>query len=637
MATSSPMNTSNQYIKYTVTVTQNSQNINNNTSNVTVSVRVYRTNTGYTTYGSGTVYCRINGTTYTAGITSSQKITYDGIVLFVQTLDIPHNADGTKLLSTSAWISHSQFTSGEQGYDQWLSTIPRATTPNFSPGSANVGSTITINLPRASGSFTHDITYRIGNLSGAIAYGAGSSTTWTIPTSLANAITNNTTGTVQIVTVTKNGGTTIGSVTSNYSIGVPNTAAYLPTIGSVSISEHVEGIAEKFGAYVQSKSQLQISFTGSGAYSSTITKNQITANAQIFNANTATTSVLSGSGSQNIVLQTTDSRGRSASVTRTVDVLAYQSPLVSEFNAVRCDVNGVEDDNGTYAKVTISAVITPLGDLNEKSFILRYKRAALDTWTTLDITPGSGYSINGDTLVPNIGEDNTWNFQLLVTDYFGTTESIILDVPSSFTLMDWNASGKGMATGKASEIDGVFEIGEKMPLLVHDDAFFVNEVNNTLYDAIIAPLNSLLTTRDISGTWTPEIWTYSSGVKMTVRDASGYYAIIGDSLLIATFNFTTASSNGAAGTQPVMVRGYPEMARAIAAITPLGTYFYRMRTTWVTMFGDINGANGFMLRGSRSAANEAISNLLVQDLVFDATGNTSSIIRGTAVMLLSPR
>ena len=94
MATSAALSTSNEYVKYTITVTQNSQSIENNTSNVTVSVRFYRTNTGYTTYGTGTVYCKINGTTYSASVTPDDKITdiiynfYKNDKVFYQSNDI---------------------------------------------------------------------------------------------------------------------------------------------------------------------------------------------------------------------------------------------------------------------------------------------------------------------------------------------------------------------------------------------------------------------------------------------------------------------------------------------------------------------------------------------------------------------
>ena len=102
MSTSGNMSTSNQYVKYTISINQNSQNISNNCSNVSVYVRFWRDNQGYTTYGSGTCYCKINGTTYSSTVSSSQKITDSGINLFSKTLDIYHNNDGTKTLTCSA-------------------------------------------------------------------------------------------------------------------------------------------------------------------------------------------------------------------------------------------------------------------------------------------------------------------------------------------------------------------------------------------------------------------------------------------------------------------------------------------------------------------------------------------------------
>ena len=105
MGTSSTFSTSNTHVKYNITVNQNSQNVSNNCSNVSVYVRFWRDNQGYTTYGSGTCYCKINGTTYSATVSPSQKITDSGINLFSKTLDIYHNNDGTKTLTCSAWIS----------------------------------------------------------------------------------------------------------------------------------------------------------------------------------------------------------------------------------------------------------------------------------------------------------------------------------------------------------------------------------------------------------------------------------------------------------------------------------------------------------------------------------------------------
>lgn len=75
MAASNWFSTTNSYIKYRIELNVNSQDQANNFSNVTVKVFIYRTNTGYETYGSGTCYCTIDGTQYSKSISSSQKIT----------------------------------------------------------------------------------------------------------------------------------------------------------------------------------------------------------------------------------------------------------------------------------------------------------------------------------------------------------------------------------------------------------------------------------------------------------------------------------------------------------------------------------------------------------------------------------
>ena len=126
MATSSNFSTSNQYIKYRIVVTENSYNITNNTSEVNVKVDAWRTNTGYTTSGSGTCYCTIDGTKYSQSISNDQKITHNShTVLFNRTVTIPHNADGSKTISVSAYIDHARFSSNSQGFNVALTTIPR--------------------------------------------------------------------------------------------------------------------------------------------------------------------------------------------------------------------------------------------------------------------------------------------------------------------------------------------------------------------------------------------------------------------------------------------------------------------------------------------------------------------------------
>lgn len=200
METSSTFSTSNTHVKYNITINQNSQNVSNKCSNVTVYVKFWRDNSGYTTYGSGTCYCKINGTTYSRAVSSSQKITSSGINLFSKTLDIYHNNDGTKTLTCSAWISmDTPLSSSEQSYSQTLSTIPRASNPSLSSSSVIMGDSITVYTNRASSNFTHVLYYQIGSGGwNTIATEIGTSKSWTVPLSFANRTPNSTSLSVKL-------------------------------------------------------------------------------------------------------------------------------------------------------------------------------------------------------------------------------------------------------------------------------------------------------------------------------------------------------------------------------------------------------------------------------------------------------
>ena len=143
MANSSAFSTSNTYIKYRIEMIENSQDQANNYTNVTVKVYVYRTNTGYETYGSGTCFCTIDGVQYSQSITTSQIITENGIYLFEKTLNITHGNDGTKSLTISASIDHSRFTASENAWTVSLTSIARSS--GFSVGTTRtLGSANTI-------------------------------------------------------------------------------------------------------------------------------------------------------------------------------------------------------------------------------------------------------------------------------------------------------------------------------------------------------------------------------------------------------------------------------------------------------------------------------------------------------------
>ena len=460
MATSSAMSTTNDKIKYKITITQNSQSVANNTSNVTVSVRVYRTNTGYTTYGTGTVYCTINGTQYTEAITSSDKITSSGIVLFSKTLNIAHSADGTKTLATSARITHDQFSSSSQPYSQKLTTIPRATTPTLSASSVNMGADITISMPRASSSFDHTLTYKFGSATGTIGSGLGTSKAWTVPLSLASQIPNGTSGTCTITCKTYNGSTLIGTKTVSFTAKVPSSV--VPSVSALTVAEATTGLAAKFGAYVQNKSTLKVTITAAGSYSSTIKSYKTTVAGKSYTGSSFTSGVLTASGTVTIKTTVTDSRGRTATKSTTVSVLAYSAPKISTFTAQRANGLGAADDQGTMALARINFAISSVGESNDKSYSVDYKPKTSDTWVTA--ASGSVYSYNSNMLLNiDLNPDNSYDLRLTVTDYFGTATALA-EIATTFTLLDFHSGGKGIAFGKVSEIENQMEIDMDMSI-----------------------------------------------------------------------------------------------------------------------------------------------------------------------------
>ena len=475
MATSGALSTSNQYVKYKITVTQNSQNVTGNTSNVTVVVRFYRTNSGYTTYGSGTVYCKINGTTYSSSVTPDQKITESGIVLFTKTLNISHNSDGSKTLTVSAWITlNTPLTSNEQSYNQVLTTIPRATIPTVSASSVALGSSVTITMPRASSSFTHTLKYSFSGSSGVIGTGIATSKAWTVPLSLANSIPNATSGVVTITCETYNGSTRIGSKTVTFTATLPD--SYKPTISSVNVTEAVSGIASKFGAFVRNQSKLLVEVTAIGSYSSSIISCISKVCGKSYNGTSFTVDAVNLCETVNIQTTVTDSRGRTATYTKTITVLEYTPPSVILFYANRCNQDGTLNDEGEYLRIGYQYSITALNNLNDKSCTISYKKDGDEAYTTLKSE--SVYGNNSIFTTPEqFSGDYAYKIRIAITDYFRSS-TYEIELPTAFTLVDYHSSGKGVAFGKVAESPNLFD--EALPALFRSSALFERGITYNL-------------------------------------------------------------------------------------------------------------------------------------------------------------
>lgn len=441
--------------------TVGSQSAANNTSSVTVKVQLVSTGASYTINSSASKSgsLTINGTKYTfsfsASLSGNQTKT-----LFTKTVTVAHSADGSKTCSFASTIGIKVTLGGTYYGDVTASgsgtfdTIPRATTPTLSASSVNMGSSITINMPRASSAFTHTLTYKFGNATGTIGSGLGTSKAWDVPLSFASQIPSGTSGTCTITCKTYNGNTLIGTKTVSFKANVP--AAVVPTISTVSITETVSGLAVQFGAFVQGKSKVKIGIVAAGAYGSIIKAYKTTVDGKSYTGAAPVTGTLS-SGTKSVTITVTDSRGRTAKATKTLTVIAYAAPVIRGISAVRCLEDGTENYDGTHGKIGFGFNISPVSSQNTSKYTLEYKARASSEW--IKLKEGTGYTLSTTLITAAaLNVDSAYDVRLTVKDYF-TTVTKTVEIPTAFTLLDFNASGRAMAFGKVSELTEGIEFG----------------------------------------------------------------------------------------------------------------------------------------------------------------------------------
>lgn len=445
-------NTSTGY-SLVLTVTEASTSIVNNTSTVNWSL-VMKATTAYCQWdpGAGIVTAYINGQRV---YNSRPAMVFSGynsqIKIGSGSVTVSHNNDGTKSCGCSASYSPTSSASYLPGSMSLsgtltLSTIPRATTPSLSASNVTMGTAVTISLPRATSSFTHDVTYQFGNVSGTIATGAGTSCSWTPAVTLAQQIPSAISGTGTITVVTKNGSTNIGTKSVSITLTVPSSV--VPSISAHTVAEATANLASKLGAYVQCKSTLKVTTTASGAQGSTIRSIMTVVEGKSYSGSPCTSGIIQGSGTIAVQTTVTDTRGRIASKTTNITVIAYSPPQITTSNVVRTS------DESTTATAAYSFSISSVGSKNTHIFYIQYFSGS--TWTDI-YRNTADYANSGSVTSDSVfGVDVTTKVRFVAQDYF-TTVTIEKEVGPTFTLINYGANGKSIALGSVSANDGTFQ------------------------------------------------------------------------------------------------------------------------------------------------------------------------------------
>lgn len=444
-----------------------SQSVANNTSTVTAKVQLVSTGSSYTINSSASKSgsLTINGTKYTFNFTASLSGNQTK-TLYTKTVTITHAANGTKTCSFSATCGINVTLSGTYYGNVTASgsgtfdTIARASTISSVTSSVSVNGTnaVTVNITRASSSFTHTVVFSFGDYSKTTT-SVGTSTSYAIPTSWLNAIPNATSGTAKVTVTTYSGSTKIGSAASkNFTLTVP--ATVVPSISSVAVADTTT-YQGTFGNMVQNKSKAKLTITAAGSLGSKITAYKTVFESKTYTGATPTTAVITKSGTASASITVTDSRGRTATTTKTWTVVAYAAPKITSFQGVRCLANGTENYEGTYLKAAVNFSISPVNNKNAASYIIEYKPTTGTTWT--ELTSGAVFSLNSSIISSSgfMSTESSYDIRLTVKDSFTNIKSAF-EIPTAFTLLDFNASGRGLAFGKVSELAEGVEFALKM-------------------------------------------------------------------------------------------------------------------------------------------------------------------------------
>lgn len=422
----SPKRGGSSYYTYKVEAVENSTDVANNSSNVTLTLYIKHSswNPAYEGYST---HCGISvdGVPITSG-TVKKTVGTSYVQMLTWTGDIQHNSDGGKDAVISVWLYHSSsadYLPEDSKADSpltigtWtLTDIPRASEFYFDTNVFELGVRQTIVIQNASTGFRQVMKYSCGNITGTIADGTNVTTAYFTPSlDLARQNTIGTTVNIKYTLLTYSGDTLIGEFSYIVANDIP--ASVIPSV-QMNISDGM-GYATTYGGYLKGLSTLEIELTPTLAYGAEIVSYSITANGATYPTQAATTDVLKRAGTQTVTAAVVDSRGRAGTADLSITVLEYTSPTIKAFRAFRCDSNGNENGKGAYIKILFDAVVTALSNKNTASYILSYKKASDPEYTDVALSDYAGnFNVSGGSYVFAADTGSPYDVRLSVADNF---------------------------------------------------------------------------------------------------------------------------------------------------------------------------------------------------------------------------
>ncbi|WP_019118344.1 DUF859 family phage minor structural protein [Anaerococcus obesiensis] len=410
-------------------IRQESQSIANNTS--TVYYRLYIQGKGgygfWNKYHTGKTSVVINGSTVHSQSGRDFDIRNGGTQQLASgTTTVKHNEDGSKSFSFSASLWSSSATGSISG-NFTLSKIPRASsfslqnTSGTNISSIYAGNTVKIAINKKVSFFTHTIKLSYSGTGETVANKTtSSSVNWSNSTNvMTNYMQNLKSMNLTFTLETYDGSTRIGTSSKNLTLNVPSSAS--PTINSVNVTEANQNKINIIGSspFYQLLSDLNVVTDASANYGASIKNINVSLGSITRTGVNVKLEDINLSGNQNIKVTVQDSRGFSASTTKTINLSPYNLPNISFFNAYR------EETNTKYASARISLTSTVISNKNPLDVKVDVAEKDTNNWRNVySATVGNGKFNGTISLGGEFNDYKAYDVRLSIADKFKRHQAI---------------------------------------------------------------------------------------------------------------------------------------------------------------------------------------------------------------------
>lgn len=468
-------------------VTQNGQSVKNNTSNLTVVLKLKR-NDGYNdsaynlNRNDNNAKITINNIEKTAQTLAIDTRNQATVTLCTWTGNVSHNADGTLTISIggSFVMKGTSLAGGSVAGSFKCVTIPKASSFSVDVSSVNPEESVFLSLSPHSSAFNHKALFSIGEYSQELSVAAGvTKVEFIVPVEWANALPNSNTGVISITVTTLTGSSVIGKSAKTVKLFIPDTEKFLPTV-SFSVKANKNGLVPQlWNAVLQHRSTIEAKLVSfNGAYGATLASCTFTLG-NIVKVGTDVVFDLPIYGIIPVVATVKDSRGnvKKASFLQQID--EYSPPTLQCTGIFRCNENGTPSDSGACVSLSFEKNFSSVRDLNISMVKVKYKKSNETTFSDYVVLSTSPHVLNGGFL-----ESASYDFVFEIEDMVTKTPFVIKRTLESASIpFNIKKGGKGAAFGCYAETENELTVAYDLNLkgeLKHD--LINNEVG--VYDSV---------------------------------------------------------------------------------------------------------------------------------------------------------